>query len=318
MYRILLTTISVLLLNSFSANAESLIIPYPKNYETEYLNYLSVDRKNNRQTARLFANITAMVGVQRFGDFPDGSVLVMEISDVKKNTRGVPLKSSLGRLINDGKYAVYVMQKNTNADGADAWAYAAFSPKGEVLKTDLKACAVCHAAIRKSKNVFSYDHLEKSELGDYADRISRNIEKRFVESSAKQISSQPVSLPLKSERLTPSEKTDRFIEHSAINSVIREQLVAFRDKNVSKAYDLAAPQIRSSFHNSDYFMHIIRVAYPQLLNFKNVQFPDLRKIDGNAFSQIVTVQDSQGNRHKVRYMMLKISGKWKIAGCSIL
>lgn len=318
MCKLLLLSFSVLLFNGFSVHADTSSVPFPKNYETEYLNYLSVDRKNNRQTARLFANITAMVGVQRFGDFPVGSMLVMEISDVKKNSQGVPLKSSMGRLINDGKYAVYVMQKNIKTAGADAWTYAAFSPNGKVLKEDLEACGTCHAEVLKSKNVFSYDHLEKSELSDYVDRINKNIEKRFVETFANQKAPKSVKLTPKPERSAIPDHAVRFLEHSAINTVIKAQLQAFRDKNISKAYNLAAPQIRNNFHNSDYFMHIVRVAYPQLLNFKTVKFPELRKIDGDAFSQIVVVQDKQGNRHQVRYLMLKIAGQWKIAGCSIL
>lgn len=308
----------ILFFSSFSVQADPSSVKFPKNYETDYLNYLSVDRKNNRQTARLFANITAMVGVQRFGDFPDGSVLVMEISNVKKDSQGTPLKSSMGRLINDGKYAVYVMQKNSDAKNEDAWIFAAFSPSGKILKEDLQACKACHARLQKGKNVFSYDHLEKSELSDYIDRFNKNIEKRFVISSINEKVPEPASLTQKTDRISGHDITNNFSEHNAINSVIRQQLLAFRDKNISKAYSLAAPQIRQNFHNSEYFMHIVRVAYPQLLDFKTVKFPKLRKVDGEAFSQIVTVQDKQGTRHKVRYMMLKISGQWKIAGCSIL
>ncbi len=328
MRKMIWVAVSMLLLNNFSAYAEQYTVPFPKDYETDYLNYLSVDRKNNRQTARLFANITAMVGVQRFGDFPDGSVLVMEISNVKKDAQGTPLKSSLGRLINDGKYAVYVMEKNSKASNSDNWIYTAFSPSGTPLDVDIQACKTCHAAVRKGKQVFSFDHLEKSELSDYIDRINKNIEKRFIASAAIKKIPAPTILTKKADEIsitedtgtedTDTEDTENFSEHNAINEVIRGQLLAFREKNIIKAYNLAAPQIRENFHNSEYFMHIVRVAYPQLLNFKTVKFPELRTIDGDAFSQIVIVQDKKGTKHKVRYLMLKVSGQWKIAGCSVL
>lgn len=303
----------------FAAYADTPKVKFPEFYEEEYLNYLSVDRANNRQTARLFANIAAMVGVQRFGDFPEGSVLVMEISDVKKDGNGKPVKSSMGRLINDGKYAVYVMQKNASKNKKNNWSYAAFTPKGKTLNLNLQDCSNCHAKINKQKQVFSYDHLEKSELSDYLDRINRGLEKRFVR--RKELpqtntgAEKPNNKPVKK---LASKPVVVFDEHIEINKIIERQLLAFRNKNITEAYSLAAPQIRESFHNPDYFMHIVRVAYPQLLNFRKLSFPDLRKIDGNAFSQIVTVLDEQGERHKVRYMMLRINGQWKIAGCSIL
>ncbi len=178
-----------------SAFADPEDIKFPKDYESKFTNYLSMDRANGKQAARLFANNKAVVGVQKNGEFPNGSILLMEVSKVKNGADGKPVKSSIGRFIRDGKAAIVVMQKIDGLDKDipeelrnDNWEFAVFSPKGKFLKKDTNKCRECHAPLKAARHVFSYDHLEKANLSDYlvkvADAGSSNKEYAAADSGA--------------------------------------------------------------------------------------------------------------------------------------
>lgn len=364
-------------------------IKFPKNYEKEFLNYLNLDRGNGKQVGRLFANDKAVIGVRKDGTFPDGSVLVMEVSKAKKGKDGKPLKSSLDRLIRDGKAAIVVMQKiNGSGKGLpeelqnNDWEFAAFSPSGKFLKKDFDKCRACHAPLKDAKHVFSYDHLQKANLKDYLinasfktaqagtpaktnnqDAVNRLLNSistpgekkakpKFRSAQALLDSiSLPVKRPAKSkfksakalldsisapgsrkknidkrnvDRLLASisvgqTKADakRFRQNLAIKAVIEKQLSAFRRNKGAQAFAVAAPTIRKTFKNSRNFMNMVRTSFPAVYFSKRAVFPKMSDIKGKQYLQSVILEDRNGNLVSANYLMVKISGRWKIAGVEL-
>ena len=143
-------------------------IPFPANYKTNMINYLSLDRtQNHDQVIRLFATRATLDAVKSGKKIPYGSVLVGEVYKAKKNDKGVVIKSGLGRRIRSKFAAVAVMQKGQgwgaklpkelrNGD----WDFAIFKPTGErLVKKDLNKCRSCHAPLGDSQHVFSLEHM---------------------------------------------------------------------------------------------------------------------------------------------------------------
>lgn len=215
-----------------SAFADPEDIKFPKDYESKFTNYLSMDRANGKQAARLFANDKAVVGVQKNGEFPNGSVLLMEVSKVKKGADGKPVKSSIGRFIRDGKAAIVVMEKIDGIDKDipeelrnDNWEFAVFSPKGKFLKKDTNKCRECHAPLKAARHVFSYDHLEKANLSDYLVKVADAgpaYKKDYVASDSGVAVSKildAIILPGKTKQAAKEEKADPRIVNKVLGSI---------------------------------------------------------------------------------------------------
>ncbi|KUO56193.1 MAG: hypothetical protein APF80_00035 [Alphaproteobacteria bacterium BRH_c36] len=142
-------------------------ITFPADYKS-YKNYLSLDRVGNPdQIIRLFANGKAAAGPGADGKLAEGSVLVGEIYKAKLDDKGQPIESTLGRRIRDKLAAIAVMEKRAgwgskfpeefrNGD----WDFAVFSPDGKRLDKDLNTCRACHASLKDTDHLYSFEHLK--------------------------------------------------------------------------------------------------------------------------------------------------------------
>ena len=143
-------------------------IKFPADYRTTFTNYLSLDRTQNAdQIIRLFANDVALKAAKEGGEFPNGSVLVAEIYKAKLDADGEAIESALGRRIRDKFAAIGVMEKGEGWGAGRAkeldtgdWDFAVFKPDGTRAKKDLDACRKCHAPLKETKHLFSYEHLK--------------------------------------------------------------------------------------------------------------------------------------------------------------
>ncbi|MCP4781664.1 MAG: cytochrome P460 family protein [Hyphomicrobium sp.] len=144
-------------------------ISFPADYSTKFDNYLSLDRvQNDDQIIRLFANEIALRAAKEGSELPNGSVIVGEVYKSKKDKDGNVVESSLGRRVRDKLAAIAVMEKGEGWGAAFSedlrngdWDFAIFSPDGKRLKKDLNACRSCHAPLKETQHVFSFEHLGK-------------------------------------------------------------------------------------------------------------------------------------------------------------
>lgn len=150
------------------ATAEDQRIAYPKNYQTEMINYLSLDRtQNDDQVIRLFAPKSAVEAAKNGKELPYGTVLVAEVYKAKKDADGEVIESSLGRRIRGKFAAVAVMEKGKDFGKSFSedlrngdWDFAIFSPKGErLVKKNLDKCRSCHAPLKDTQHLFSLEHM---------------------------------------------------------------------------------------------------------------------------------------------------------------
>lgn len=152
-----------------AASADDQRITFPKDYASDFKNYLSLDRvQNPDQIIRLFANDQALSAAKKDEELPSGSILVGEIYAAKKDAQGNIITSSLGRRIKDKLLAVAVMEKRKGWGSAfpeelrnGDWDFAIFSPDGKRLNKDLNGCRGCHAPLKDTQHIFSLEHLTK-------------------------------------------------------------------------------------------------------------------------------------------------------------
>ncbi len=162
-------TAAALLTVASLANAEEERIAYPDNYRADMVNYLSLDRtQNDDQVIRLFAPKEALEAAKSGGEIPYGTVLVAEIYKAKKDAKGEVVVSDLGRRIRNKFAAVAVMKKGQGWSEkypeelrTGDWDFAIFNPAGErLVKKDLNSCRSCHAPLKDTQYLFSFDHMK--------------------------------------------------------------------------------------------------------------------------------------------------------------
>jgi len=167
MYRLFVLLGTVSLVVSSTVTGGDIKISFPENYRETFTNYLSLDRvQHPDQIMRLFANDIAMQGPGADEKLPYGSILVAEIYKAKLDSDDEVITSSLGRRIKDKLALVGVMQREEGwgtqypqAIRNGNWEYAAFNGDGSTADSDVNACLACHAPLRKTNFLFSYDHL---------------------------------------------------------------------------------------------------------------------------------------------------------------
>ncbi len=112
---------------------------------------------------------------QKGAAFANGSILVMEIHNAKKNTDDTYVKGHDGNLVKDGLAKIFVMQKgerwgNNAPEGLKNgdWMYSAFKPNGDRLDIGYEKCRSCHIPLGESKDyVHRYDEYFMKRVHSY-------------------------------------------------------------------------------------------------------------------------------------------------------
>lgn len=158
----------LLLAQSAFAQDKASEIVFPKDYQTKFKNYLSLDRtQNDDQIMRLFINDVGLKGFRETGTFPDGSIIVGEVYKAKKDEDGEVIESGLGRRVRGELALIGVMQKQKGWGDKFAkdfkngdWDFAAFKADGSVANKDLNQCRACHAPHSELQHVYSIEHIK--------------------------------------------------------------------------------------------------------------------------------------------------------------
>ncbi len=137
-------------------------LAFPSNYKS-FSTFLHGIQKPNA-VRDLYVNPKG-AETQKDEAFANGSILVMEIHNAKKNADDSFLKGHDGNLVKDGLAKIFVMQKGEgwgkhapkglkNGD----WMYSAFKANGDQLDIGYEKCRSCHMPLGESKDyVHRYD-----------------------------------------------------------------------------------------------------------------------------------------------------------------
>ena len=125
-------------------------VGFPEGYPSTYQTLFVLDRPDNKQVRIVYANDKATSA--RPGDFPYGSVLVMETYRALEDESGSILLDDAGRYQRDTLTGIFVMRKEPGfgaayeASRTGEWEYVAFRPDRTYQTTAANSapCAACH------------------------------------------------------------------------------------------------------------------------------------------------------------------------------
>ena len=102
-------------------------------------------------------------------------------------------------------------------------------------------------------------------------------------------------------------------ESEMVRNTISSQIEAFKENNIKKAYEFAAPNIQAQFPNPDVFGLMVRNGYPVIWRPKSFKFTKFQDL-GNKSIQRVLFQSYNDSLEIYDYILEKYDDLWKIAG----
>ena len=144
-------------------------IPYPSNYRTDLVHYLTVDR-SDAVTRNIYISAEAIDAVRARGMIPYGTFIVIEAFDAARDALGLARTDANGHWIagelradeihvGERRSTWYIedLHANTNFDG---WNFRAFEfGSGTPIDRDLVECFSCHDAAFRTEFLFSHADL---------------------------------------------------------------------------------------------------------------------------------------------------------------
>jgi len=123
----------------------------------------NIDKEQAKQVRDIYINT---IGAKTMAgkDFPNGTVMVMEIYKARENMDGTLEKGPDGKLVKGALAKVFTMTKgegwgqmvpDTLKNGS--WVYSASGPDGKLLAEDFTKCRACHAPLMQKDFVHRYD-----------------------------------------------------------------------------------------------------------------------------------------------------------------
>ena len=107
-------------------------------------------------------------------------------------------------------------------------------------------------------------------------------------------------------------------DSAAIHDVIQGQLDAFRRDDSQAAFGFAAPGIQSMFRSPEIFLEAVRQGYRPVYRPRQVEFRELKTIDGAIVQQVYVVGPDNEPKLALYIMEQQPDGSWRIAGCVLL
>ena len=102
----------------------------------------------------------------------------------------------------------------------------------------------------------------------------------------------------------------------AIENVISDQLEAFNDRDVPKAFTHASPMIKRIFGGPENFGNMVQRAFPMIWDNSSARFLELRE-EGGAIFQRVLIHGEDGIAYLFDYKMIETSEGWQIDGVAL-
>ena len=106
-------------------------------------------------------------------------------------------------------------------------------------------------------------------------------------------------------------------QQSEIQSVISDQIEAFKADDFATAFTFAHPNIQGIFQTPENFGRMVTQGYPMVWRPADVTYLPLRE-DAGSVLQDVQVTDLQGRVFVLEYTMVETPNGWRIGGVRIL
>jgi len=104
-------------------------------------------------------------------------------------------------------------------------------------------------------------------------------------------------------------------DSAAIQSVIREQIGAFRRDDAAAAFAFASPGIQQQFGDAATFMGMVRRGYAPVYRPGSFAFGPLVEIDGKIVQRVELIGPGGEHDRALYFMERESDGSWRIDGC---
>ncbi|EGG98928.1 hypothetical protein imdm_1722 [gamma proteobacterium IMCC2047] len=156
----LLLMIPALLSGFAFAGGTPEFVALPEGYNKQ-INYMSQNRIGQEQFAKMYARQNLLQAIADGNPVPEGSTIVMEVYEPKRDRDNNVVKGSGGSYLIDHKKAIAVMEYRSEwpaempaNERAGNWGFALYSTDGKPKANDLD-CAACHWQLRRVNYLFT-------------------------------------------------------------------------------------------------------------------------------------------------------------------
>lgn len=100
----------------------------------------------------------------------------------------------------------------------------------------------------------------------------------------------------------------------AVQSVIEDQINAFKTKDYDRAFSHAAPTIKQIFKTTDRFIGMVKNGYEPLYNPGSYAFSRSIEQGGSVYQEVIVTDQSGKQWQAVYTLKQQDDGTWKITG----
>ena len=118
-------------------------------------------------------------------------------------------------------------------------------------------------------------------------------------------------------RATLAQADEALPPEPGIEATIGAQIDAFLEDDFARAFDFASPSIQGLFGSPDRFGQMVRQGYPMVWRPGEVQYLELRDVEGNLWQRVL-IRDQAGGVHMLDYQMIETGEGWRINGVQLL
>lgn len=102
----------------------------------------------------------------------------------------------------------------------------------------------------------------------------------------------------------------------SIQAVIADQIAAFQNSDVDRAFTHASPNIQRIFETPSRFGQMVEQRYPMV--WRPARYEWLKVVQTQLGPvQVVLFEDQNGRLHEAGYLMEQIDGVWRINGVKL-
>ncbi|SFR46321.1 protein of unknown function [Yoonia tamlensis] len=103
----------------------------------------------------------------------------------------------------------------------------------------------------------------------------------------------------------------------AHEDTIINQLEAFRDRDIARAWEFAAPNVKEFFGDPDAFGIMVERGYPMVWDNADAVFLDQGVVGGGLWQKVM-IRDAAGRGHIMLYELALNGGQWQITAVQVL
>lgn len=156
----LLLMISALLSSFVHAGGTPEFVALPEGYSKQ-INYMAQNRIGQEQFAKMYARKNLLQAIADGNPVPEGSTIVMEVYEPKRDANKIPVKGSGGNYLIGHKKAIAVMEYRSEwpaempaSERSGNWGFAFYGTDGKPKAND-QDCAGCHWQLRRVNYLFT-------------------------------------------------------------------------------------------------------------------------------------------------------------------